>query len=64
MILQQFLWRQRQDSGFLHPEKSRIQFDVGAVTCGERAGTPDIGSGVRMTKEIDFDIKNYNGFNG
>ena len=62
VILQQFLWRQRQDSGFLHPEKSRIQADSYAVKCGERAATLATTGDVRTVVENNFSIRNHMNF--
>ena len=38
VILQQFLWRQRQDSGFLHPEKTRDFLGTDVLKCGGESG--------------------------
>ena len=57
MTLQQFLWRQRQDSGFLDPEKSRTFTDVDVAKCGERAAALARMGGVRITLGNDFGMK-------
>ena len=59
VILQQFLWRQLQDSSFLRLEKSRINFCISVVKCGERAATLATTGDVRTVLENNFNIRNY-----
>ena len=62
VILQQFLWRQRQDSGFLHPEKTRDFLGTNVLKCGERAAMLAIWGAVRATLEITFYIRRHSNF--